>query len=268
MKRDGFTIIEVMIFLAISGLMLTMAMIGSGNLARQARFSDSVNSFHSTLQREYEEVVNGVNIRPSSVAGCDGSIRQTGTDDCVLLGKVISFDYAGGHFAHVRYVTDEPPYVATGTILDQIVAAKPKVSSANVRDYELSWGASFQTASRLTDVSPTDVATLVKPGSSYALINNIAFLRSPNSSQITTYYFHADNTNDPVDIQDNLRDAVADSIRTTSTQANICIRNTQDWSASTSPVAAIKLGVGQGSVAIDTKYEPSRSIVSPAECNT
>jgi prepilin-type N-terminal cleavage/methylation domain-containing protein len=267
MKRDGFTIIEVMIFLAISGLLLAMAMIGSGNLARQTRFSDSVNSFHSTLQREYEEIVSGVNTRSSSAAGCTGSAQQTGTDECLLLGKVISFDYDGGTSAHVRYITDEPPYGNTGTIFDQIAAAKPQVGSTNVRSYELSWGASFQTASRLTGVSPTDLAILVKPGSSYALINNIAFLRSPSSSQIVTYYFYADNTNDPDDIEDNLREAVADPTRTTSTQANICIHNTQDWPGGSSPVAAIKLGVGQGSVAIDTNYEPTRNTVTTAECN-
>jgi|JI10StandDraft_1071094.scaffolds.fasta_scaffold07654_2 Tfp pilus assembly protein FimT len=269
MKRDGFTIIEVIIFLAISGLMLTVAMVGSGSLARQARFSDSVNTFQSTLQREYEEVVNGVNIRQSSEVGCGGSARQTGTDDCILLGKVISFNHDGGTDAVVRYVTDQPPYTATGTILEQINAANPKLSSSNAQTHQLSWGASFQTASRLTGVSPSDSGALVKQGSSYALVNNIAFLRSPNSSQIITYYFYADDPTDPADVELNLRQAVssANTTFTTGTQANICIRNIEDWSVASSPVAAIRLGVGQGSVSIDTKYEPSRNVLSAAECN-
>src|SRR5687768_15768857 len=97
MKRDGYTIVEVMIFLAISGLMLSMAMIGSGNLARQTRYSDTVNSFHSTLQRVYEEIASGVNTRQASDADCStGPNRLPGTDACLVLGKVISFNFNGG----------------------------------------------------------------------------------------------------------------------------------------------------------------------------
>ena len=52
-----------MIFLAISGLLLTMAIIGSDGMARRARFTDSVNTLHSTFQKYYEQTASGVNTR-------------------------------------------------------------------------------------------------------------------------------------------------------------------------------------------------------------
>lgn len=268
MKRDGFTIIEVIIFLAISGLMLTMAMVGSGNLARQARFSDTVNSFHSTLQREYEEVVSGVNTRSSTQPGCSGGAgTQTGTDDCLLLGKVISFDQNGGNTVTIRTVTDtptSPAYSTTGTIYTQIINANPQISTVNARTDELSWGASFQVASRNTD--RTNASDLYKVGTTRAIVNNIAFLRGPASGQIIPYYFYTSNLANVNGIESSLQAAVVDWNKTSNTEANICILNSQEYSGGSSPVAAIRLGVGKGSVAIETNFEPSRGDDNTKDC--
>lgn len=278
MKRDGFTIIEVMIFLAISGLMLAMAVIGSGNLARQARFSDSINSFHSTLQRQYEEVVNGVNTRQDSDAGCvGGAPQQPGTDSCILLGKVISFSPLAGRTIKIRYVTDDPnpPYNATGTVLDQIQDAGPVATDTGMTTYELSWGAEFQTAYRKSTVTAGDPPASTKSGSpAFAKIANIAFLRSPNGSQIIPYYFYsasdalnAVNAGLTRATADPLVNPPADTSGSTGIEAYICIVNKQEWGAN-GPAAAIVLGGGQGAAAIDTKFEPTRSDVTPGvECD-
>lgn len=270
MKRDGYTIVEVMIFLAISGLMLSMAMIGSGNLARQARYSDSINSFHSMLQRTYEEVANGVNVRQKEDDDCvlgGGLSRAPGTDQCVLLGKVASFDYNNGTTVFIRYVTDSPvSYSTDGTPQQQIVASLPRVSDTASETYELSWGASFQVASR--DTNRTDTLNHpAKPGTSRAIINNVAFLRSPAGSQIIPYYFYSASTSS-ADVQAGMRLAIASytgANRSTDTRAYLCVTNRQEWTTANAPVSAILLGVGQGSVAIDTKFNPTR--ISTGECN-
>ncbi len=271
MKRDGFTIVELIIFLAISGLLLTMAMIGSGNLARNARYSDSVNSFHSMMQRTYEEVANGVNTRQENEDDCvtgGGQSRAPGTDVCLLLGKVISFNYNNGTTATVRYVTDSPvAYLTTGTPQQQISASFPRVNDTASEVYELSWGASFQVASRETVPSVAAHNLMIKPGTNRAIINNVAFLRSPSGSQIIPYYFYS-TAQDAASVQAGLRLAAANftgNNRSTDTKAYICVTNRQDWTAATAPVAAIVLGVGQGSVAIDTNFNPVRT--SLGECN-
>lgn len=263
MKRDGFTIVEVMIFLAISGLMLTMAIIGSGNLARQARFSDTINSFHSSVQREYEEVVSGVNTRQNTDLACGGATGvNTGTDSCILIGKVLSFQIDGS-IIDVRNVTGLGTVENSGTILDQIKLAVPKLSTSGSKQFELTWGAKVQVASRETG---TDVTDPKKSGSSRAVITNIGYLRGPNSSRIIPYYFYS-SSQAASDVQIGLTKAVNDYDRTTNTKAYICITNDQDWPAASAPVAAIKLGDGQGAAGIDTMFEPSRSTTIPAECN-
>lgn len=258
--------------------MLAMAMIGSGNLARQARFSDSINSFHSTLQRQYEEVANGVNTRQGSQAGCAGGApQQPGTDSCILLGKVVSFSQNGGRSIRVRYVTDDPTpaYTATGTLLDQIRLARPQASDTGMTTYDLAWGAEFQTAYRKSGVTTGDPLAGIKPGSpGYAYISNVAFLRSPNGSQIVPYYFYsasdavnAVNTGLTRATGDPTVNLPGDTSGSTGVEAYICIINRQDWGTN-GPAAAILLGVGQGATAIDTKFEPIRSNINPAaECN-
>lgn len=268
MKRDGFTIVEVMIFLAISGLMLTMAVIGSGNLARQARYSDSVNSFHSMMQRTYEEVANGVNARQSTEEDCvtgGGQPHPPGTDDCLLIGKVVSFDYNYGQIATIRYVTDSPNTTPSGTPQQQISAALPRVQDSGSEAYELAWGASIQVASRETN--PTAGGNPIKPGTTRAIINNVAFLRSPGGSQIIPYYFYS-SAQTAASVQTGLRAAVATTlaaVRANDTKAYICITNREDWTTASAPVSAVVLGEGQGSVGIDTNFVPDRT---PAgECN-
>ncbi len=275
MKRDGFTIIEVMIFLAISGLMLTMALIGSGNLARQARFSDTVNSLHSTLQKQFEDVANGVNTRATGSAGCSSGSPLPGSDNCLLLGKVISFDDDGGSDITIRYVTGTP--ATTNALMTDLFMSNPQARTDGQSTIELAWGATFQVASRYTapsDLNNSDPRKLGDP--SRARINNIAFIRSPNSSQIVTYFFYSDGTA-VGDVQDGLTGTFAASGKdgatwnhplTTGTQATICITNKEDWSVTSYPVAAILFGSGQGAASIDTNFSPTRDSSIPAECNS
>lgn len=269
MKRDGFTIVEVMIFLAISGLMLSMAMIGSGNLAKQTRFSDSVNSFHSSLQRQFEEVVSGVNTRQSTDNDCitGGQNLIPGTDECILLGKVITFNDVGGTQYTSRYVTDNgTSYSLIGTALAVIFNAQPRVHDTLLQSQDLAWGARFQVASR--ESAPLGGQPLKSAGSTRARINSIAFLRSPNGAGTITYYFFSPNPSSRASIELALRAATADPANqlTTNVRSHVCITNTEEWTSASAPVAAIVLGVGEGSVAIDTDYNPVRT-GSASQCN-
>jgi hypothetical protein len=99
----------------------------------------------------------------------------------------------------------------------------------------------------------------VKTSSSRAIINTIAFLRSPNSSQIVPYYFYAYNDTALLlkDAQDSLDTAIANAGLTSQTTAAVCITNAQDYVAATTPKAAILFGNGVGSSLIDTTFSPS-----------
>jgi type II secretory pathway pseudopilin PulG len=98
----GYTIVEVMIFLAVSGLMFVIAASFISGKQGTAQFKQSVNQLASTLQQEIDGVGNGQynNFNQlsctSSASGLNitASSQNTGSNNgCILLGKVIQFDY-------------------------------------------------------------------------------------------------------------------------------------------------------------------------------
>lgn len=255
---QGFTIIEVIIFIAISGALLTFAFIGMGSLARQARFSDSITSLHSTIQRQYEEVANGVNTRAPSV-GCSGTLMQPGTDDCLLLGKVITFE-KDTSVVKIRYVTGRILDDDSVSITDAIRQATPSVQSSGEISYEIQWGAIVKEASRASlPVTSPPFSDSYRPGdTTRTLINSVAFLRSPRSTQIIPYYF-ASASASKSDIQIGLNRAVAAPDVTAAVTASVCIYNPKEWSVSP-PLAAVVFGQGRGSSIITANFMPSQGI--------
>ena len=261
----GFTIIEVTIFLTISGLLLTMAIIGSNGMARQLRFSDSVNGFHSYIQRQYESIVSGVNTR-DVVAGACSNVAP-GTSDCILLGKVMSFDPAAtSTTVTTRYVIGGSVASSGTTYTDIANVAAPMMGTKQLQpvdngsdSFEIAWGADIYSASR--DGAPALLGEVLKapaPAIARTEINNVAFLRSPNSSEIMPYYFKSASTG-IADIKSGLVAAVATANyqKTSQTTARLCIANSEDYTLASSPKAAILFGNGRGVASIDTNYQPS-----------
>lgn len=262
-KGDGFTIIEVMLFLGITTLLLIMVLFGTGSMARENRFSDSINSFQAYVQKQYEDVLSGVN--PRGVGqGCEAS-SSAGRDTCLLLGKVITFSTSTPFQGVTRFVrTANASVPDTGDIITQISQANPDVIAAAEQPYTIQWGASVQVASRSSaPLTAEPIKTASSPAR--ALINSVAFLRGPNSSQIVPYYFYAPST-DVMAINTALKKAtqLANAPATTQAKAVICIHNIQDWSFS-APVAAIEIGGGRGTAGITSNFQPTTG--SGGVCN-
>lgn len=254
-RQHGFTIVEVTIFLAISGVLLLMAVLGSGEMARRARFTDTVDRFNSYLQRQYEEVFNGVNGRSAGAGGCTAG-SSTGGDSCILIGKVISFS-PGATTVTSRYLrTSVLTIDTTKTLYEQIKDAAPQAIATASQTQELGWGATFQEASRNTARSN---AAHPQKSASRANINAVAFIRSPESARLLSYYFYYPGANTLANVQTGLTIAVADYSRASqSAGASLCIYNTQDWGSLTRPVAAVAMVSGRGSAGITTNYQPTR----------
>ncbi|HMQ96096.1 MAG TPA: prepilin-type N-terminal cleavage/methylation domain-containing protein [Candidatus Saccharibacteria bacterium] len=94
----GFTIIEVMLFLAISGLMMTgVLVIVSGSIERQ-RYNDVVYSTIDYLKGQYNSTANTHNNRSSDITCSGGKVQQVsvgtsrGTSDCYIAGRIIRSD--------------------------------------------------------------------------------------------------------------------------------------------------------------------------------
>ncbi|MCA9335106.1 type II secretion system protein [Candidatus Saccharibacteria bacterium] len=95
----GFTIVELMLFLAVSGVLFAALMLGIGSNVNQQRYRNDVADFKSLLQNQYAEVLTPQNIRSSDTT-CDSSTSvpkptdapgadDRGATECVILGRSI-----------------------------------------------------------------------------------------------------------------------------------------------------------------------------------
>lgn len=83
--KKGFTIIEVMIFLAISGFLLMGVLGGTYASIAKQRYNDSVRSFAEFLRQVYAEVIS-----PESLGATNGSYGGNSDADAIY-GKVMVF---------------------------------------------------------------------------------------------------------------------------------------------------------------------------------
>jgi type II secretory pathway pseudopilin PulG len=140
----GFTIIETMLFLAITGVLVASMLVGVGTAINIQRYHDSVTSFQSFLQGQYSSVTNVDNERDASWhCGATAATTQVGTSqnpgqsDCVILGRYITI--VGG----TTTVTDVDGYQTGTSAGNDITALKTGyslgLSTVNTRTDSLAW---------------------------------------------------------------------------------------------------------------------------------
>ena len=112
-RSEGYTIVEVSLFLGISALLLTMALVGTGLSIRTTRFTDSTRSLHSYVQQQYDDLLNGVNSRFGTESCTGGNVNtgvsQTpGTSNCLYMGKLVVFTQNASTVTSYNIVGTEP----------------------------------------------------------------------------------------------------------------------------------------------------------------
>ena len=158
--QTGFTIIEVMLFLAITGMLAAAILVGSGIAIGQQRYRDSVGSLQSYIQQQYNKVTNVTNDRDRAWT-CDsnGTVTQVenasageprGTTECVVLGRLVT--------------------IATNYKLG--------IAAIDQDDQSVSWG-----------------AEVVKPLTSTPMPLSILIVRSPLSGAMMTFTKEGVQTN-------------------------------------------------------------------------
>jgi type II secretory pathway pseudopilin PulG len=102
-NKHGFTLLEVTLFFAISGLLALVAFAGLGPRLRNVRFTDAVRSLESTTERQLSDFKSGTNLRTSniscSLSGARPSLSSTATGqiagrsaDCIINGRLAVFE--------------------------------------------------------------------------------------------------------------------------------------------------------------------------------
>lgn len=202
-SRAGFTIIEVMLFLAITGVLAIGILATAGASIASQRYKDAVATFQSDIQQQYEDAVSVVNDREDPIDGCS---ETRGRSECVLLGKFMTVE-SGGLVKQYRVYGTEPadalaPSAAYRDEYQVLKSYTPRVVEENVQETEMEWGTGIARPIRGTGAgsAPLDLGILV--------------LRSPQSGLIYTF------TKEDV-LTNNLPDSIASEFART--RRTICI---------------------------------------------
>lgn len=134
----GYTIIEVMIVLAISGVMFSIAATFIGGKSEATAFTEGVNGLASQIQNTIQQVTNGqysdipldCNLvsagPPASIAFFVGTNTQGTNAGCVFLGKIFAFTgsspyYKIGSLAGGQVNPDSPAFIGVNTTAQQML---------------------------------------------------------------------------------------------------------------------------------------------------
>ena len=187
--QGGFTVIEVMLFLAVTGLLAVGILVGSGVAIGQQRYRDSVNTLKSYIQQQYSEVTSVINNRGDNW-NCDstGAITDTGgpsgeprgRSDCVMLGRFITIDESGKRLTTSSVSAYRTPGAATAAsdIAEIATNYRLAISPINPETDEISWG-----------------AQVVKQKTTAPMPLSILVIRSPLSGSLMTFTSDGVQTN-------------------------------------------------------------------------
>lgn len=188
-RNSGFTIIEVMLFLAVTGALAVGILVGAGVSIGQQRYRDSVNTLKSFIQTQYSEVTNVVNDRDQTwtcnstgnvTSGPLGNGQPRGTGDCVLLGRFITVDATGTKLTASNVVGYRNPSATT--------------ASSDILELQTNYILGVSPISQdTTDVSWN--ARIVKPKTTTPNPVSMLIIRSPLSGSVMTFTANGVQTN-------------------------------------------------------------------------
>lgn len=182
-QQHGFTIIEISLFVAISGLLALGLLTGWSLAINSQRYKDSVDSFYAYIQQQYSLVYSVENGRSSNFTCNSDSVvtpgdadNPRGQSDCMLLGRYLRIT-DGSKFESFAIVGNENSS-SDGTI----ASYKPRAVDAEIglteSEFVIPWGAR------------------VSSKQSQAPLNiGIAIIRSPSNGVVYTYVNTDTNNN-------------------------------------------------------------------------
>lgn len=180
-RSEGYTIIEVSLFLGISALLLAVALVGTGLSIRTTRFTDSTRSIHAYIQQQYDNLLNGVNSRFGTEACASGTVstgtsQTPGTSNCLFLGKLMVFTRNSSNVVTYNIIGTEPASVDYSQSDERLIYnfTPTIVRNVGVETYNIPWMATISGSKRTIDSQGVDA---------YAII------RSPRSTRIVSYTY-------------------------------------------------------------------------------
>lgn len=190
-RKSGFTIIEVMLVLAVSAALAVGILAGSGRAVEDQRYRDSVNTTKSFIQEQYNLANNPINGR-SGKEKCSYADVNTetfngdarGTTDCLLLGRIliVSGDGSSMSAGNVIGYRDSVAPPANNDVDELKNNYVLKQSPLEVEDKAIPWDARI--------VRPA-------PAMDQAMPLTLMIIRSPLSGSMLTFVNSDSNISDP-----------------------------------------------------------------------
>lgn len=183
-SKDGFTIIETSLFLAVTSLLIIMIIGGTGVSINIQRYRDSVENFKSLVQQQYSGLSSVQNGRDNNWS-CDSdstpvsdspSAQNRGQSECLLVGKYMRIDDGD---VSIYPVLAYPVSTSQTNDIDAMRSNfAMNVSLSEVEERQLEWGTSIAWAK----AGDLDVNANTTPRTL-----GILFIRSPHSGQVYTF---------------------------------------------------------------------------------
>lgn len=170
----GFTIIETMLFLAVTGLLTIGVLVGASTAISAQRYKDAVATLQSDIQQQYEDAVSIKNGREgaSTIPTCTGDRGQT---DCVLMGKLMTISSSGAIVQYSVFGREPGTLAGSPTEYQVMQAYNPTVISSSSQPGAMEWGTGIAWPVSGAEASPSDRDI------------GILVLRSPNSGAVFTF---------------------------------------------------------------------------------
>lgn len=175
--QRGFTIIETMLFLAVTGLLTIGILVGASTAISAQRYKDAVATLQSDIQQQYEDTLSVKNGRSgaSTIPACAGNRGQT---DCVLMGKLMTIS-SGGAIVYYDIYGREPGTLTGSPTEYQIMQAyNPAVVPSSDRSGAMEWGTgiAWPVSGAEASTAPRDIGILIirspESGTAYTFTRN------------------------------------------------------------------------------------------------
>jgi hypothetical protein len=224
--QAGYTIVEVTLFLAITGLLFMVVMMGLGNSLSNNRYTDTNRSLEAELESVYAGVRSGEAVRPTDVSGrslpCGAGTAFPGaSNDCIVTGRLLRIkkdtDSKIDVFNVVSAIRPDPGCDAVG-IKKIVTCYHPQVLDMTTPEdsYSPEWVAQIKNVAFQSAIS----------ASSYLTTSFIAILRDPESELVYTVPLDNDDasmTTSPYSLSDGITDSVMDQF--TNAKGQMCLQH-------------------------------------------
>lgn len=215
--RRGFTLVEVSLFLALTGVLFVMIAVGVSNSVYQQRFNDSVQDFAEFFRRVYSGVENVQN----NIGG--------GRSEKALYGKLVVFgaenDLAGNNNdKNAVFIYD-----VIGNIKKPgnsgLIESLKEVEVSVFEDIEAEEGIGLNFAGRAESYSLRWGAKVEKTGSDDGIVGAMLIVRHPRSGTINTLVYEGNGFNKINDLMEYHREEILKNMldKFEVKEANFCI---------------------------------------------